>query len=120
MSNHLQALTYNQRDMAAQNIISDLRFLFRASNYWFCFFHIPSFFGNFYDPVRRARMQPSLVLSALALSTFWQSSELGDGVHGRERAVRFRDEAQSALQASLNAGWIDETLAQAAWVIYLL
>jgi len=119
-SGPLQTLTHSQRDLAAQNITSDLRFLFRASNYWFCFFHIPSFFGNFFDPVRRARLQPGLVLAALAMATFWQSSEVGGGAQGRERALRFRDEAQSAMEASFNAGWVDETLAQAAWVMHLL
>jgi hypothetical protein len=50
------------------------------------------------------------------MSTFWQSSEVGYGKQGRERALRLRDEAQAAMDASFNAGWIDETLAQAAWV----
>jgi hypothetical protein len=63
-------------------------------------------------------MQPSLVLGLLTIATFWQSSELGRGEEGRERAFQFRDEAQSALDASLNAGAIDETLAQAAWVSF--
>lgn len=119
-SKHLQVLTASQRDSAAQSIISDLRFLFRASNYWFSFFHIPSFFGKFCDPVKRERIQPSLVLALLAMATFWQSSEVGYGKEGRERALRFRDEAQAAMDASFNTGWIDETLAQAAWVRYQL
>jgi len=50
------------------------------------------------------------------MSTFWQSWEVGYGKQGRERALRFRDEAQAAMDASFNVGWIDETLAQAAWV----
>lgn len=112
----LQSLTSNQRESATQSITADIRFLFRASNYWFSFFHIPSFFGNYFDSSRRERIQPSLVLAMLAMATFWQSSEVGLGRAGRERALRFRDEAQSALDASFNAGWIDETLAQAAWV----
>ncbi|PPQ77466.1 hypothetical protein CVT25_011336 [Psilocybe cyanescens] len=118
-STRLQALTVSQRMSATQSISADLRFLFRASNYWFSFFHIPSFFGKFCDPIRRERIQPSLVLSLLALATFWQSSEVGYGKEGRERALRFRDEAQSAMDASFNAGWIDETLAQAAWLLAL-
>lgn len=115
-ANRRQALTPSQRESAAQGITSDIRFLFRASNYWFSFFHIPSFFGSYFDPTKRERIQPSLILALLAMATFWQSSELGLGRHGRDRALRFRDEAQSALDASFNAGWIDETLAQAAWV----
>ena len=117
-SKHLQVLSASQRDSAAQGIITDIRFLFRASNYWFSFFHIPSFFGKFCDPNKRERIQPSLVLALLAVATFWQSSEIGYGKEGRERALRFRDEAQAAMDASFNAGWIDETLAQAAWVRY--
>jgi len=62
-------------------------------------------------------MQPSLILSLLAVSTFWQSSEIGKGEAGRQKAMRFRDEAQGALEASFNAGWVDDTLAQAAWVL---
>lgn len=61
-------------------------------------------------------MQPSLILAALALSAFWQSSEIEQGRKGRIRALRLREEAQSVLEASFNAGSIDETLAQAAWV----
>lgn len=113
---HNQSLTTAQRESAAQKITSDIRFIFSTSNYWFSFFHISSFFGNYFDPMGRERIQPSLILALLAMSTFWQSSEIGLGSHGRERALRFRDEAQSALDASFNAGWIDETLAQAAWV----
>ena len=106
----------SQRDATARDITSDLRFLFRTSDYWLSFIHVPSFFANFFDPSRRERIQPSLVLALLSLSTFWRSSEVGYGNRGRERALRFRDEAQAALDASFNAGWIDETLAQAAWV----
>jgi hypothetical protein len=115
-TDRLQNLTVTQRESASMSITSDLRFLFRASNYWFSFFHIPTFFGNFFDPGRRNRIQPSLVLAMLAMSTFWQSSEVGYGEAGRTRALRFRDEAQAAMDASFNAGWIDETLAQTAWV----
>lgn len=114
-----RALTSMQRQAAAQDITSDIRFLFRESNYWFSFFHVPTFFGNYFDPLRRQRIQPSLVLAMLAMSIFWQSSDIGLGRSGRERALRFRDEAQSALDASINAGWIDETLAQAAWVRFI-
>ncbi|KAF8887164.1 hypothetical protein BD779DRAFT_1528462 [Infundibulicybe gibba] len=118
-SDRLPVLTASQRETTAQAVISDLRFLFRVSNYWFSFFHVPSFFSNFFDPTRRERIQPSLVLALLAMATFWQSSEVGFGRHGREKALRLRDEAQSSLEASLNAGWIDETLAQAAWLLAL-
>ncbi|KAG6844662.1 hypothetical protein H0H87_005030 [Tephrocybe sp. NHM501043] len=114
-----QSLTATQRASAAHGITSDIRFLFSTSNYWFSFFHVPTFNSNYFDPVRRERMQPCLVLALLAMSTFWQSSEIGNGRAGRERALRFRDEAQSALDASFNAGWIDETLAQAAWLLAL-
>lgn len=115
-SDRRQNLTVAERASAAKGITSDIRFLFNTSNYWFSFFHLPTFSSNYFDPVRRERMQPSLVLALLAMSTFWQSSEAGLGELGRERSLRFRDEAQSALDASFNAGWIDETLAQAAWV----
>ncbi|KAJ7147121.1 hypothetical protein C8R43DRAFT_890324 [Mycena crocata] len=116
-SGRLQLLSASQRDLASQRIQSDLRFFFRTSNYWFSFLHAPTFFSNFYDPSKRQHIQPSLILAALALSTFWQSSEIGQGHQGRVRALRFRDEAQSALEASFNAGWMDDALAQAAWIL---
>ncbi|KAJ7367084.1 hypothetical protein DFH08DRAFT_679593 [Mycena albidolilacea] len=116
-STRLESLSSSQRNVAAQGISSDLRFLFRASNYWFSFLHIPTFFNNFYDPSKRELVQPSLILAALALGTFWQSSEIGQGQRGRQRALKFREEAQSALESSLNVGWVDETLAQAAWLL---
>lgn len=113
------AMTSVQRENIQTKITADIRFLFKCSNYWFSFFHVPTFFAKYFDPSQRERMQPSLVLAMLSLSTFWQSSEASTslGRAGRERALRFRDEAQSALEASFNAGWIDETLAHAAWVI---
>jgi hypothetical protein len=116
MSRHLVGLTSSQRESAACSIFADIRFLFRISNYWLSFFHIPSFLKVYLDPGRRQTMQPSLLLALIAVSLFWQSSELGMGQQGREKAMRFRNEAQCAFEASCNAGWIDETLAQAAWV----
>ncbi|KAF7768132.1 transcriptional regulator family: Fungal Specific TF [Agaricus bisporus var. burnettii] len=118
-STRLLSLSVSQRATATQDIFSDLQFVFRNSNYWFSFFHIPSFFRGFFDVVGRKQMQPSLVLALLTMSIFWQSSEVDNGSSGRERALRFRDEAQGALEASVNAGWLDETLAQAAWLLSL-
>ncbi|KAJ7928051.1 hypothetical protein B0H13DRAFT_1969137 [Mycena leptocephala] len=109
-STRLESFSASQRNLATQHIAADLRFLFRASNYWFSFLHAPTFFNNFYDPSKRELIQPSLILATLALATFWQSSEI-------ERALKFRDEAQSAMEASLNVGWVDDTLAQAAWIL---
>jgi hypothetical protein len=95
-SMRLESFTASQRNFATQHITNDLRFLFRASNYWFSFLHAPTFFSNFYDPSRRELIQPSLILATLALATFWQSSEIGLGRSGRERALRFRDEVRKS------------------------
>jgi hypothetical protein len=111
-----QTLTSTQRDAVSRRVTSDIRFLFKYSNFWLSFFHVPSFFTNYFDPVRREHVQPSLIYAMITLSTFMQSSELELGHAGRIRALRYRDEAESALQASVNAGWIDEALAQAAFV----
>ena len=61
-------------------------------------------------------MQPSLVLAALSLSVYLKSSDAEMGAYGRKRAFALRDMAQSALDASMNAGWIDLELGMAAWV----
>ncbi|KAK7469383.1 hypothetical protein VKT23_003858 [Stygiomarasmius scandens] len=112
-------MSNRDREETSQKITADLRFLFRVSNYWFSFFHIPSFFTNYCDPEKRERMQPSLILAALAVSTFFKSSSVELGHEGRQRALRFREHAQGAMDASFNAGFIDETLAQAAWLLAL-
>ncbi|EIM80476.1 uncharacterized protein STEHIDRAFT_126004 [Stereum hirsutum FP-91666 SS1] len=110
-------LTQTQRHASYSQIITDMRILFQKSNYWFSFFNVPRFYSNFLDPVRRSMMQPSLVLAVLAVATFLQSSESGRGEAGRRMAMRLRDEAQSALDASVQARRIDESLAQAAWIL---
>ena len=61
-------------------------------------------------------MQPSLLLTALALGTLAQSSEAENGAPGRARALKLMDLADSALQASLASGWVDLGLVQASWV----
>lgn len=104
------------RESVTSRVIKDLRFLFRASNYWFSFFHVPRFFQKFLDPKKRYDMQPSLILAMCSLAIFWQSSEIGQGKTGRTLALKLRDEAQSALESSINAGWFTDELAQAAWV----
>lgn len=113
---HSPNISSADREGACQQITEDIRFLFRSTHYWFCFFNVPRFFAVFMNPEKRARMQPSLVLAALAISTFLQSSEVEMGAKGRKKALRLRDEAQGSLEASFNAGWLDESLVQAAWV----
>lgn len=90
----LDGLSASQRNLAIQGITSDLRFLFRTSNYWFAFLHAPTFFNNFYDPSRRDKVQPSLIYAALAMATLWQSSEIELGQRGRDKALKFREEVR--------------------------
>ncbi|KAI0272685.1 hypothetical protein BC834DRAFT_930033 [Gloeopeniophorella convolvens] len=106
-----------QRDASTNQIVEDVRFIFRSSSYWFSFFNVPRFYGNFMDPARRSRMQPSLLLSLLAVSTFLQSPERQHPEESRRMALLLRNEAQGALEASLNSRAIDEELAQAAWIL---
>ncbi|KAI5983465.1 hypothetical protein EDD15DRAFT_2178951 [Pisolithus albus] len=110
-------LTSMQRHQAATWITTDLRLLFRISGHWFSFINVPSFMSTFVDPQKREKMQPSLVYAALAVATLLQSSEVGRGSEGREKALRLRDMAQGALEASMCARWVDEELAQAAWLL---
>jgi hypothetical protein len=105
-----------QRNSTVSQIIKDVRFIFRSSHYWFSFLNVPRFFNNFADPARRCHMQPSLLLSLLAVSTFLQSPRRENPEESRRMAVLLRDEAQGYLEASLYARAIDEELAQAAWV----
>ncbi|CDO69399.1 hypothetical protein BN946_scf184270.g2 [Trametes cinnabarina] len=108
------AITSDQRNTALQHIIADLRALFHSAATWMSFIHLPRFFEQLLDPSRRARMQPCLVLSALALGTLAQSSEVEKGKRGRHRAIKLVDMAHGALQSSLATGWVEVGLAQAA------
>jgi hypothetical protein len=105
-----------KRDGSIGQIIEDIRFVFRTSPYWFSFLNVPRFYNSFMDPVRRSRMQPSLLLSLLAISTFLQSTERPFPEESRRMAMLLRDEAQGYLEASLQARAVDVELAQAAWV----
>lgn len=105
------------RESVTRRIIDDVRFLFRVSTHWFSFIHVPRFFSKFLNPTTRLEMQPSLALAMCSLSVFLQSSELEEGgERGRKLALKLRDEAQSTLESSVNASWLTDELAQAAWV----
>jgi hypothetical protein len=106
------------RARAQDSIVSDLRLLFARSSWWFSFIHIPTFWARFFTPQRRnsSELQPGLIYAALALGTFFKSSESEGGLWGREKATQLRMEAEAAVENSLAVGWIDTGLAQAAWV----
>ncbi|KAH9891993.1 hypothetical protein C8Q73DRAFT_701968 [Cubamyces lactineus] len=114
---HALCLTADQCNNALVRIVADLRALFRSSFYWLSFVHIPRFFESILDPAHRASMQPSLLLSALALGTLAQSSDADKGAVGRARALRLLEFADGALQASLSSGWVDVGLVKASWLI---
>jgi hypothetical protein len=97
-------------------IYQDLQFLYNNAIYWLSFMNLPQFMSNLFDAQRRMYMQPSVVLSALAFSTLMKSSETGLGAEGRKFAEWLRDAAQSSLEASLSASWIEPSLAHAAFV----
>ncbi|KAI0367720.1 hypothetical protein BV20DRAFT_981229 [Pilatotrama ljubarskyi] len=110
-------LSLHARTRTSERIAADLRFLFRASVHWMSFVNVPRFFAALFNPLARQTLQPSLVLAALGLATFWQSSELELGRPGRAKALRLVDRAHAAFDASVNAGWIDIGLVQAAWML---
>jgi hypothetical protein len=116
------AFTSDERHNAQTTIVTDLRLLFARSPSWFSFIHLPSFWTKFYSAQERASgsLQPGLVLSALALASFFRGSEIEGKTWQRERATRLKEEAEALVESSLAVGWIDLGLAQAAWVrIYL-
>ncbi|TBU28622.1 hypothetical protein BD311DRAFT_663142 [Dichomitus squalens] len=105
------------RETTTARITADLRFIFRASPHWLHFINLPRFFGSLLDPRARHYIQPGLILGALALAMFFRSHDGEGGLRGRERALTLRDQAQSALEASLNSRWVDHGLVQAAWLL---
>ncbi|KAI0657039.1 hypothetical protein C8Q70DRAFT_1007912 [Cubamyces menziesii] len=110
-------LTIDLRNSTSERVSADLRFLFQVSLHWFSFINIPRFFSTLYNPAVRQTLQPSLILGLLGLATFFQSSELELGAKGREKALRLIDHAHATFHASVNSGWIDVGLVQAAWIL---
>ncbi|KDN42120.1 hypothetical protein RSAG8_06978, partial [Rhizoctonia solani AG-8 WAC10335] len=116
---HLLETYAPTKSEAALQITSDLKYLFKSSNYWLSFLNINLFMTNYNHKERRENIQPALILAALAYSTFTQSSEIESGQAGRAKAMELRGQAQAALDASLNSQRLDPTLAQAAWLLAL-
>lgn len=94
----------------------DWRYSFNSSIHWLAFLNDRYFFRRLWDPSEREKLQPALVLSALALATLLKSSEVVLGARGRERALWFRDNAQSYLEQAWSNSTVDPSLAQAAMV----
>ncbi|PIL35206.1 transcription factor [Ganoderma sinense ZZ0214-1] len=111
------SLSADQRSDIVVHIISDLRALFHSSVYWVSFIHLPRFFDRLLNPKSRATMQPSFIMSALAIGLFTQSSEAERGAAGRVKALKLVELAHSSLQASMASGWVDVELIQAAWLM---
>ncbi|KAI1786833.1 hypothetical protein LXA43DRAFT_1168655 [Ganoderma leucocontextum] len=108
-------LTAEQRLTTTKRVFTDIRAVLSASFFWASFLHLPRFFETLLDPARRNAVQPSLLLSMLAIGAHVQSSEVMQGAKGRERAQKLIDLAHSAIQASLSTNWVDIGLVQAAW-----
>ncbi|KAI0929798.1 hypothetical protein AcV5_006666 [Taiwanofungus camphoratus] len=107
------------REQPMRDIMDDLNFLFASGSYLLSFIHIPTFFRDLHDPNLRARMQPALIMSALAMAALMKSSEIELGSEGRARALRLRDTAQTMLEAACSSQSIDYTLAEAALILAL-
>ncbi|EJC99066.1 uncharacterized protein FOMMEDRAFT_95074, partial [Fomitiporia mediterranea MF3/22] len=105
------------RQQVAQIIVRDLQSLFKDSIFWFAFVNVPLFFGTFFRA--RETMQPALILAVLMFSNYLRSSAVELGSEGMMRTNWLRDKAHAALDASVNASWIDPGLAQAAWLLAL-
>lgn len=89
---------------------------FSNSIHWLSFINEQHFRRTLLDPSEREKIQPSLILAALALATLLHSSELEYGQRGRDRALWLRDAAQSLLESAWNQSILDPSLAQAAMV----
>ena len=109
-------LNSDQRLVTTKRVFADIRSVLNASVYWASFLHLPRFFETVLDPKRRSSVQPSLILSMLAIGAHSQSSEIMHGAKGRARAQKLIDLADSAIKASLSTNWVDIGLVQAAWV----
>ncbi|KAI0731627.1 hypothetical protein C8Q72DRAFT_906414 [Fomitopsis betulina] len=105
------------REHPLNEILSDLNFLLTSSSYWLSFIHLPTFFRDLQDPAQRVRMQPALIMAALAMATLMKSSEIELRAEGRNRAIMYRDTAQTLLESACNQHLVDYTLAEAALIL---
>ena len=87
-----------------------------SSNYWLFFLRSDTFIYRLRDPLERSRLQPSLVLSALAMANLMKSSELEQGELGRMLALALRNEAQLLLEEACTSQRLDYMHAEAALV----
>ncbi|KAF5345467.1 hypothetical protein D9758_013622 [Tetrapyrgos nigripes] len=99
------------------DIISNVRFLFKDAGHWLTFLNIDFFERTLRDPEERVNIQPAFIYSALAMATLMRSSDIEWGSHGRDRAMAFRQSAQEELEAALGSDWLDATLAEAALIL---
>ncbi|KAK7692152.1 hypothetical protein QCA50_003771 [Cerrena zonata] len=106
-------------EQSMNDILADLSALLNSSSYWLFFINPAVFFDDIQDDHRRSQMQPSLVLSALALATLMKSSEIEHSTAGRTRALYLRDMAQATLEEACTAQSVDFTLAEAALILAL-
>ncbi|KAG8880884.1 hypothetical protein FRB98_004688 [Tulasnella sp. 332] len=112
------------RQAAALEVSRDICSFFTLAPTWVSFINVSMFLSTFHHAEYRATMQPALVLSILATSKLLQTSQdPGDGRAIREekermwvKSIMLRELAQAAFEASYNAGWIDTSLTQAAWI----
>ncbi|KAF9511667.1 hypothetical protein BS47DRAFT_1486726 [Hydnum rufescens UP504] len=108
----------SDRHTAIRTITSDFTLIFRNAGHALPFLRVPHLINCILYPPDREKMQPSLVLSVLALSSLMQSIGDRDTIP-RDRAQLLERAAYGALQASINAGWFDLNLPQAAMVLAL-
>ena len=109
-----------QSQRADELITAHLVHLFKKSNYWVSFLHVPKFVSRYFHRDAENVLQPCLVLALLALSVLMQSSEMEMGEKGRIKAMELKDRAQAAFDASIYAQWYDAGLTQGAWVSFAL
>ncbi|KIM22982.1 hypothetical protein M408DRAFT_267566 [Serendipita vermifera MAFF 305830] len=115
--NSLLRLYSNDASEGALRIYQDLSFVLNKSVYWLSIVNFSRLMDHLCNPSTRILVQPSVVLSALAIATMMKSSEVGLGEEGRTFALWLRDAAQSSIDASVSASWIEPSLAQAAFFL---
>ncbi|KAF8322154.1 hypothetical protein DL93DRAFT_2162996 [Clavulina sp. PMI_390] len=97
---------------AIRLISSDLSGFFKYAHHALSFLHVPTFLSEVARPQSRERMQPSLVLSVLALSSTMLSRNSRPA--RMKHAMLLHSWAVAAFEASINAQWVNVQLAQAA------
>ncbi|KDR67042.1 hypothetical protein GALMADRAFT_1133694 [Galerina marginata CBS 339.88] len=101
------------------DIAAELTFLVNNTGHLLSFINLNFLIRRLFGDNERLRIQPSFILSILAMAKLMKSSALEGGGNGLRAAMMLATDAHSAFDDALRFNWVDATLAEAALILAL-